>query len=334
VISGNELDGVLLQDAATGNLVEGNYIGTDKTGTLQLGNGDGVQVLAPQNTIGATVSGGRNVISGNAMNGVDLAGAEGGLGMNLVEGNYIGVDASGTTALPNSDSGVLIENGAPNNTIGATVSGGRNVISGNGASGIFLDGAGGAKIEGNRIGTDKTGTAPLPNGGSGVLAYGGCCDTIGGTTAAAANTIAFNDGTGVTISSSESYDDGVIRNSIFQNAGLGIALLAGANDFQKTPTITSVTTNGTKTTIKGTFGGSDPAPLDDYRIEAFTSPNCDPSGTGEGQTFLKAVTAHLAGAFTITLAALPAGQTLTTTVTGLNPGTYETSQFSNCVTTP
>ncbi len=78
VISGNAFDGVEIDRTGTsGNIVAGNFIGTDITGTVAIGNGsDGVVVvLASGNTIGGTTTGARNVISGNAHDGVEIHGA-------------------------------------------------------------------------------------------------------------------------------------------------------------------------------------------------------------------------------------------------------------------
>ena len=114
-------------------MVEGNYIGTDITGTVSLGNGliagyAGVYVAAAGNTIGGTVAGAGNVISGNGSYGVrlDPATANG----NLVAGNLIGTNAAGTVAFPNADSGVFIDLGS-DNTIGGTVAAAANLVSGN-----------------------------------------------------------------------------------------------------------------------------------------------------------------------------------------------------------
>jgi CSLREA domain-containing protein len=130
---------------ATGNRVEGNYLGTDPSGTQKLGNGDyGVAIGgAPNNTIGGTTPGARNLISGN-LGGVGIEG-NGATG-NKVTGNYIGTDRNGTADLGNSSSGVLID-GAPGNTVGGAVAGARNVISGNGI-GVFVQGDG---ATGNRV---------------------------------------------------------------------------------------------------------------------------------------------------------------------------------------
>ena len=112
----------IFSPGATGNLVQGNFIGTDVTGTVDLGNTIYGVLLSgvPSNTIGGTTAGARNVISGNDRDGVRiLAGATG----NLVQGNFIGTDVTGTAALANSFNGVRISFGASNNTIGGTAPG-------------------------------------------------------------------------------------------------------------------------------------------------------------------------------------------------------------------
>src|SRR5262249_41436296 len=151
-----------------GDLVVGNFIGTDITGTRSLGNvvagvfGDddlGVH-------IGGSGPGEGNVISGNGV-GIDLEGDTN----DMVAGNFIGTEASGNRALGNSTAGVLLDF-ASNNLIGGTAEGSGNVISGNGVAGILVrDGAYGNAIAGNWIGTSAAGTSYLPNGQMGVGIY-------------------------------------------------------------------------------------------------------------------------------------------------------------------
>ena len=134
----------ILGSGATRNLVEGNYIGTDQSGGLPLGNDTGVFINgAAANTIGGTVQGSGNVIAGYTTSaallsiqggvGVDIANA--GAMDNLVEGNLIGTDATGKRALvpsqqPASGIGVLINNTPGSNIIGGMTAAARNVISG------------------------------------------------------------------------------------------------------------------------------------------------------------------------------------------------------------
>src|SRR5207244_7874373 len=98
VISGNVAGAGL----AVGNhvLVQGNFIGTDVTGRAAVGNGEGIHVVGSYNTIGGLTAEARNIISGNSEGGIDIEPfAAGGAQYNLVAGNYIGTDVSGTSAL-------------------------------------------------------------------------------------------------------------------------------------------------------------------------------------------------------------------------------------------
>ena len=119
VISGNGIDGVSLNNAgATGNLVQGNFIGTDTTGTIALGNvRHGVSIThdnnstnpsGSDNTIGGTVAGAGNLISGNGGFGIVIFGPNGGASGNLVQGNFIGTDVSGTQAVGNVGDGIVL----------------------------------------------------------------------------------------------------------------------------------------------------------------------------------------------------------------------------------
>src|SRR5262249_31720844 len=138
--SGN---GILISSASNA-WIYGNYVGTDLSGTLDFGNaGSGVVIQggAANNTIGGTAAGAGNVISGNGAVGMVVAGVriEGsGTTGNLLAGNYIGTNAAGTEAIPNGHDGVLIWQGATNNTVGGTTAAAGNVISGNGWSGVEI----------------------------------------------------------------------------------------------------------------------------------------------------------------------------------------------------
>ena len=124
---------------------------------------------ATLNTVGGTTAPARNVISENA-NGVALDSS-----YNLIEGNFIGTDAKGVSALGNTNDGVLIHNQASDNVIGGIASGSLNVISGNQSYGVAISDSGtdGNDVEGNDIGTDSTGTKAVPNGASGVYVHSG-----------------------------------------------------------------------------------------------------------------------------------------------------------------
>ena len=202
VISANAGDGVLIAGQATYNQVSGVFIGTDINGENALPNADdGVAVTSASigNFIG--LSGGRsNVISGNAGNGVSLTGFD--TAENFVENNLIGIDAGGTTSLGNGQDGVLVNGQASTNFIGYAASGDNNVISGNRTWGVYITDAGtnGNTVANNFIGTNVTGTYPVPNTDNGVdIVFGAQNNTLGGTTAAARNVISGNLHEGVLI---------------------------------------------------------------------------------------------------------------------------------------
>ena len=170
-----------------GDVIQGNYIGTDTTGTLAEPNGwgqtlavnDAVVISSSNNLIGGTTAAARNVISGNDIDGVLIFGGSN----NQVLGNDIGTDVSGTHNLGNAYTGIRIE--GSNNTIGGTVSGAGNVVSGNKQYGVFVtNGSPGNVIQGNKIGTDVSGKVAIGNVGYGVLlATSVYNDMVGGTVA-------------------------------------------------------------------------------------------------------------------------------------------------------
>jgi hypothetical protein len=225
--------GVAITDAG-GNIVEGNYIGTNLSGTAALPNQiDGVVVFSSRdNLIGGTTAAARNVISGNLNVGVEIG--RNGPFNNRVQGNFIGTNAAGTGDLGNRANGVLIRVGT-SNLIGGTVPGARNVISGNDLPGVALGHTEpvGNLVQGNFIGTNAAGTAALGNNGAGLI-FGGVDvnvnlvtatkNTVGGTTAAARNVISGNFGQGVEINNRGSAENFVQGNFIGTNAAGTAAL--------------------------------------------------------------------------------------------------------------
>jgi titin len=176
VLSGNLGDGVYMSDPYTNsNLILGNLIGVDKTGKVALGNAlSGVFIIngPSNNVIGGTTSTARNVISNNGQDGVqiDYSNTTG----NVVEGNDIGTDSTGTVAMGNHRDGVYLWSGTYLNVIGGTTPGARNVISGNAQNGVIIDaGSRSNLVEGNYIGTDSTGEKALGNRIDGVLIQAG-----------------------------------------------------------------------------------------------------------------------------------------------------------------
>jgi len=336
--------------------VLGNYIGPNPAGDGPISGAPnrcvGVFILdAPTSTIGGTVSGAGNLISGNSNDGIYASSAQG----TIIQGNLIGTDGNGTSANTNGTGGIDGVSGiqlqdCTNSMIGGTTAGSRNVISGNVGPGIeygiFLGGSGNT-IEGNHIGVDATGSGALGNGAPGIGSYGGFNNTIGGTAAGAGNIIAFNAG-GLTLSNVQGLGTGnaILSNSIFSNSGgLGIDLHfgfssdgvtlddsgdddIGPNNLQNFPVLTNASTGGGMTTISGSLNSTANTI---FRVEFFANAAADPSSYGQGQTFLGAqdVTTDGSGnvAFNAVLSAVPPIGQAIITATATDPGN-NTSEFS------
>ncbi len=165
IISGNVGAGIFLGQTLvdTSNaVIRGNFIGTDRTGTVAIPNRIGVRVFG-SSVIGGTSSMARNLISGNSNFGVQATNT------NLIQGNFIGTEITGTQALPNGV-GVNMDN-AFSSTVGGPVAGARNIISGNQGTAVSIFDSGPVTVENNFIGTDVTGAQRLGNGGDGVSVF-------------------------------------------------------------------------------------------------------------------------------------------------------------------
>ncbi len=256
IISGNGIDG--LEIYGNDNFVLGNYIGTDVTGTVAVGNnvrpenlengGISLDNGASGNTIGGLAAtpgtGAGNVISANGYAGISFyeAGTE-----NLVAGNLIGTDASGTVALGNTNDddggfGVVVAD-SPDTIIGEP--GGRNVISANGSAtesaNVQLFGSSGSVVQSNYIGTDITGTVALSLGTPAGVWTGFGSYTIGGQTSKAGtglgNVISGN-ATGILCSTGPAGPDAIEGNiigadptgTLAEPNGTGIEISSSASD--------------------------------------------------------------------------------------------------------
>ena len=198
LISGNDDDGIAANDVA--NLtVQGNFVGTDFTGTLDLGNNlDGMDLInCSFATIGGTIAAARNLVSGNNDDGINIDATNN----SIIQGNMVGLDINGTTAIGNTGDGILIELSSVDNTVGGSGAGARNVISANGSDGLELLDAGTSNnsILGNFIGTDISGTLAFGNSNDGVRIEGASGNFIGGTNNGEGNLISGNDDDGVQI---------------------------------------------------------------------------------------------------------------------------------------
>jgi VCBS repeat protein len=182
-------------------LIQGNRFGTTADGIYPITNaGYAIEVLTNEMvTIGGSTPAARNLISGSLF-GIQVTHDQG--EATLIQGNYIGTNAEGDVAIPNLGDGIRLT-GVRAVTVGGASSGAGNLVSGNGENGINLTGGingtpcRSVVIQGNLIGTDETGTLPLPNGVSGIELAAARNASIGGTTAQARNTISGNSGNGV-----------------------------------------------------------------------------------------------------------------------------------------
>ncbi|MFH1918378.1 MAG: hypothetical protein ABIP48_00610, partial [Planctomycetota bacterium] len=363
LISANAKSGVLIGGSdATDNVVAGNFIGTDVTGTRALGNGSyGVEIVnAHSNLVGTDADGvaddaERNVISGNARDGILITASS---ANNVVAGNFIGTDVTGASALGNGHNGVHLLHDAFSNRIGTNGDGigdaaERNVISGNSRSGVALYsmvdfGTRNNVVAGTYIGTDLTGTAALGNGLYGVNIDRGALSNRIGTDgdgvadAEERNLIAFNALAGVVVRGGDATENSIRANSIHSNGGLGIDLGpngptpndpgdvdASPNHFQNFPVIAAAVV-GASTRVIGTLNST---PVTEFTVDFYASATADPSGYGEGERWLGStvVTTDASGnaGFDLFLAsATTTGEVVTATAT--DPG-GNTSEFSAAI---
>ncbi len=199
LVVGNFSEGIAFRMATSNITIQGNYIGTNPTGTASNPNEIGVSHRGTSGTGQGALIGGlnpedRNIISGNT-DGSAAAASYPSTDW-VIQGNYIGVGADGVTAIPNSStggSGALSIDDCSDALVGGTSIGAANVISGNTSYGLAPHNSPGLVIQGNLIGTDWTGEVALPNQKIGVIISGDQTGSvIGGTTASARNIISGN----------------------------------------------------------------------------------------------------------------------------------------------
>jgi hypothetical protein len=366
--NGNTVRRNLISGWATGIYVSGdqnvfrsNLIGTDITGRNELGNGEGIFVAGGKlNRIGGPGSGEGNVLSGNDWFGILLEHefvddpADG----NVIQGNMIGVDITGTVAMPNGGEiaglgeGIMISWGN-DNVVGGSEPGAANVISGNIGDGIEISAlSSGNRVLRNRIGTDLTGTLDLGNTESGVHILGSGNEVGDPDDPSGLNVISHNGQDGVEIEGKVATGNSILRNSILLNDGLGIDLGTdgrniddpapdsdtGPNDLQNAPVPTTAVRTPTSVEVTWTL---DSLASTRMRLEFYWSSGCDPTGFGEGLLYLGSTTvttdtAGGAGTTAVLPSWLPASSVVTATATpliGLGTPT-STSEFSECMVVP
>ncbi len=288
VISGNSQDGIQINGAGTTAFIASNLIGTNTAGTAVVGNvGSGIDIRggATGTRIGGTGPIERNAISGNAR-GIQIDGAT--TTGNIITGNSIGTGRFTDVDLGNANEGVRIQGGAHDNTIGGTVPGAGNVISGNTGFGIQILGAAtsGNIVRGNLLGTDYDGQVSIGNG-IGIRISGSSTNVIGGLGAGQANVIAFSGGAGIQLPDTAATSSAIRGNRIYNNIGLAIDVgAAGAtlNDsgdsdgYRNAPVFTSAVLSGGNLILTG-FARPN------AQIDLFSS-NPTLSGYGQGKQFL------------------------------------------------
>jgi hypothetical protein len=302
VISGNTYLGVNIQETDTdSNIVIGNLIGTDPSGTVSWGNGTaGIYICmrSSHNFIGGTLLEDRNIISGNIGDGIYIA-----TDSNTVQGNFIGTDITGSYAIANESAGIKLGYGAESNIIGGPEEGAGNLISGNQSDGIEImaETSDNNQIEGNIIGADAEGLTAVQNGMWGIYIEGAKNNKVGPD-----NLIAFNGADGILVWHEQTVGNTITCNSIHSNVEMGIRNDGGNTELEP-PLITSLFP------VSGTS-------LPDVKIEIFSGPD------EEGKTFEDSVFADASGTFTSSV--MPVGPYVTATATDASGNT---SEFSDSV---
>ncbi|HYK03818.1 MAG TPA: Calx-beta domain-containing protein [Thermoanaerobaculia bacterium] len=332
VVSFNAGEGIFLFEVDD-SIVSGNIVGLNAAGTDILGNGfEGILLL---DTSGVTVA--SNVVSGNSFAGiVDAAGVD-----NVIGGNRVGTSADGQTGLGNLGTGIEVAA-----STGTLIS--NNLVSGNDGHGIETTlGSSGVVMHSNVVGLREDQTAALGNTLDGINVCDGASDTVVGSVALGGNIISGNDENGIGIEPTALTGNTWAANSIYDNGLLGIDLEIdgvtandqddpdeGPNELQNYPELTSALTSGAASEVRGTLNTE---PSTAFTIHFYSSPAADPSGFGEGRTYLGATsgTTDAGGdaAFAFAGPPLTAGHVVTATAT-TDDGTSEFSAFATVATFP
>lgn len=355
LISGNGRSGIYFMcpvepAVAVDNTIQGNIIGADATGLAAIPNAEhGVYLSGPmRTTIGGAATGAGNLLSGNALNGLEINGTFNVMPLDMtVQGNLIGTDSTGDAALPNGGNGVAVAMGARGITFGGVGAGEGNTISGNAGSGVFFytetEGEYCQTIDilGNRIGVGRSGGA-LGNGLHGIHFDGFATQTaVGGAGSGEGNVIAHNGGAGVWLQNQYNFGVEVTGNSLRDNGGLGIDLGVagvnanddrdpdrGANEQLNHPTLAAAQASVSTLAVTGTLNS---VPYQALRLDFYASDAADPSGHGEGARFLGSADVATDWAGNAAWAAvLAAGETAGRWITATAVDSLgDTSEFSN-----
>ena len=338
-------------------IIRGNRIGVSLDGTEERENTLEGIILENPAVVGGAGAGEGNLIAGNGDPSIGGAGILAGpeAGGSIIQGNVVGLNSVGTR-LGNNE-GIVIDGTTGGMTIGGTVAGAGNVVSGNTFTGITIKATSPALpqnvvIRRNFIGTTAAGAVSgVGNGGFGISVTAGEGHVIGGDTTADGNVIAGNgipnENGGVQVDGASTRRVEIRTNSIFSNNGLGIDHGAqfgvspnvpgggtgGANDRQNFPEIAAVANAAPGPAATGYVSVKLDSAPGTYRIQIFNNTSCDPSGHGEGQTLLLEHTLVIGGTNPleeiVVNANVAAGQILTATATDEDGNT---SEFSACAT--
>ena len=392
IVSGNNHVGIRVVNS-NNNFIQGNFVGLNRNGNAALRNYDGISIegTSKYNMIGGYTSAERNYVSGNIAYGIPVFGI--GCNFNIIAGNYVGTDTSGTFAIQNTY-GVLFDDGASYNTLGGRTQGAGNLLSGNSGYGVFLYNFGTLKdtVVGNLIGTDYSGTTAIPNANgivvdgpsflhtiennvisgnlqmgidihiagsdsniiinnkigtdiSGLLPLGNHLDgirigegpknnIIGQP--GIGNVIAHNGSNGITVMTPAEISNSFSSNSIYDNGGIGIDLFpagptpndagdidTGPNQLMNYPEISAVT-NIVSTNdwiVNGFIDHNTPAGI---KVELFAGKD-NLSGNTQGKIFLGSCIINSSGNFTDTVSGLTLADKIVATATDLDGNTSEFS---------
>ena len=329
-------------DAASNNIVEGNYLGVDPTGATQVGSVDpGISFDngGGGNTIGGTVPGSANVIA-SSDDAIDLGSND-----NTVEGNSIGTNAAETQVI-GVDIGVNIESNATGNTVGGTSAAAANVIAGV-TDTAFLVTAGGNTFEGNFIGTDRSGSAYATVNDEGVRQlnytsananlyannlfentqnYGLEFDNSPATVKG--NTITGTGDVGVEIKEPSGVQ--VTQNSIHDDGTPGIFYEGAGGQGPPIPALGTAAIGASTVEVTGTL--STPTNGATYNLEIFRNSAANGcAADAEGETYLGTIAVTGNGGTASFDSTVPIGGSGTAiTATATDP-TLTTSEFSNCI---
>jgi uncharacterized repeat protein (TIGR01451 family) len=332
VVSFNAGEGIVLFEVDDSS-VNQNTVGLNQNGTDILGNGlEGILLV---DTSGVTVSG--NVVSGNSFAGiVDAAGID-----NVIEGNRVGTSPDGQTGLGNLGTG--IEVAASTGTLITF-----NLVSDNDGHGIETTlGSSGVVMHSNVVGLRGDQLAALGNALDGINVCDGASDTVVGSVALGGNIISGNDENGIGVEPTALSGNTWAANSIYDNGMLGIDIEIdgvtendpddpdeGANQLQNYPELASALTSGSGSEVRGTLNTE---PNTAFTIHFYSSPAADPSGFGEGRTYLGETSgttdANGDAAFVFAGPPLTAGHVVTATAT-TDDGTSEFSAAETVGTIP